>query len=165
MVSVGELGDEMVGDGGAFADEIGGMSDVENFMDDGFDEGLVKADLYGFGGFINDDGGDGVFLVVDVKVEGGFSEGVIGEDGSEALAEILGDDDGAIIISTLFEGREGFGAVGENPLHVVVFAESVGDAVTEVDGLVGDGGVSVFVDDGDGDVFGVVVGAPVGIDI
>ena len=127
-----QFGDKGVGSIGAFFDEADGFGGTGSLINKGVDESLVDAVLDGAGGFANDDGGDGVFLVVDIEVKSGFFGAGAAEDGGEILAEILGDDDGAVKI-TSFDAAHGGGFVGESPFHGVVFFERFSEAIADVE--------------------------------
>ena len=52
-------------------------------------------------GFTGDDGGDRVFLVVDVKIKSRFSRVGSTDDSGKILTEIFGDNDGGVIIASI----------------------------------------------------------------
>ena len=70
--SVLEFGDEAVGRIIAFGDEADFFGGIGDFIKKSVGKCLVGAIFNGTGGFADDDGGDGVFLVIDIKIESGL---------------------------------------------------------------------------------------------
>ena len=163
-LGVVELSNKIVGGGRGLVDEAGVFSGINGFVNNGIDEGLVNARLDGLGGLVDHDGGDGVFLVVDIEIESGFAEISVIEKRGELLTKIGGDNNGAII-GTLFHMGNSIGAVGKDPMHSVVLVKGISNTSAHINSLIGDSGAGVFVDDGDRDTVGVAVRIPVGIDI
>ena len=129
------------------------------------DEGRVERLLDGAGAGVGHLGRDGALLLVDVVGEFGLVELTV-EHGQQILREVLGDDDGRVVLAALDALLGVLGGVDERPAQLVVVLELVDHLVAGVelaDELVL--GAGVAVGDGDLDALGVSVRIPVRHDV
>ena len=79
---------------------------------------LIDLLLDGGDALVGDFRGDGIFLLVDIILDGG-AVNVALQDAHHILAEILGDDDGGVVVPSL-DALQGVVAVHELPADLVV---------------------------------------------
>ena len=135
---------------------------VDRFVDGGdkFVRDLLDQRAVGGGG---DLGGDGVGLRVHLVDDLRLLR-VLGGQCHQLRGEVRGNFDHGVV-GAVENAEVRVRLRGEDPLDLVVFLERVDDLAADVDGFPPEGDGLVVVDDRDGDVFGVVVDVPAGLNI